>query len=70
MRALFEVIDKVRGHDDITTFALLYVDGLLEDNRERILNLVSIQHNIKGNSMDLVHILLQFLIRNNSDNNN
>lgn len=70
LRALFEVIDKIRGHDDITTFALLYVDGLLEDNRERILNLVSIQHNIKGNSMDLVHILLQFLIRNNSDNNN
>ena len=60
---MFEIIKGIRGNEQLVTFSLLYLDGMLEENRSRIENLVAIQksHN-KDKHMDLIGILVDFFI--------
>jgi len=38
----FEIVKRVKGDDKLVTFALLLIDGLLEEKRSRIEFLVGI----------------------------
>ena len=42
IQTLFEML-KIHGDSQITTFALLFLDGMIEEDRERMDNLVHIQ---------------------------
>lgn len=66
IKILFEIINKVHGDEKLITFALLYIDGMLEENRNRIENFIAIQNSFKAKrKKDLIGILLNFLISNN-----
>jgi V-type H+-transporting ATPase subunit H len=68
IRVLFEVVKNVHGDEKLITWALLYLDGLIEENRNRIENLVAIQNSFNpARKLDCIGILLNFLI-SNSDN--
>jgi hypothetical protein len=43
IRLLFEVVKRVNGQPKISTFALLMLDGILEEKRSRIQYFVNIQ---------------------------
>lgn len=45
-KILFEIVAKVRDRD-LVSFALLFLDGCLEEDRNRIDNLVAIQKSHK-----------------------
>lgn len=67
MRLFFEIIKKIKGEPNLITFTLLLIDGILEDNRNRIQYLISIQRSHKKEKKeDLVGVLLSFLIQNNA----
>lgn len=66
IKTLFEIVKNVHGDEKLITWSLLYIDGMLEENRNRIHNLVAIQNSYNaGRKMDLIGILLNFLISNN-----
>ena len=70
IRTLFEVISKLRGQEMLITWALLYIDGMLEENRNRIKNIAAIQKSFKEErKMDCIHILQSFLISNTDSKN-
>jgi len=70
IRILFEIINKVHGDEKLITFALLYIDGMLEENRNRIDNFIAIQNSFNPQrKKDLIGILLNFLISNNDAKN-
>ena len=63
----FEIVKKVKGDAKLVTFALMLIDGILEDNRARIEYLVSIQRSHKKDKReDLIGVLNSFLWQNNS----
>ena len=56
---------KVRGDAKLVTFALLLIDGMLEEKRSRIVYLVSIQRSHKKEKReDLIGVLNSFLWTN------
>ena len=59
---------RVNGDDNLVTYALLLIDGILEERRSRIDFLVDIQksHN-KERQQDLIGLLNSFLIKHGSD---
>lgn len=70
IRTLFEIINKIHGDEKLITWALLYIDGMLEENRNRITNIAAIQNSFKeARKMDCISILLNFLISNNDSKN-
>lgn len=70
IRILFDIIEKVHGDEKLITFALLYIDGMLEENKNRIDNFISIQNSFNAQrKKDLISILLNFLISNNDAKN-
>ena len=42
LRLFFEIIKKIKGEPKLITYTLMLIDGILEDNRNRIQYLVSI----------------------------
>jgi hypothetical protein len=60
-------VKKVKtGDQKLITFALLLIDGILEDNRSRIQYLVNIQRSHKKEKReDLIGLLNSFLWQNN-----
>lgn len=70
IRILFDIISNVHSDEKLITFALLYVDGMLEENRSRIDNFVAIQKSFNPErKKDLIKILLDFLISNSDSKN-
>jgi hypothetical protein len=64
----FEIVKRVKGDDKLVTFALLLIDGLLEENRSRIEFLVGIQGSKnKSRQQDLVGLLNSFLITHGTE---
>ena len=60
---------KVKGDESLVTYALLLIDGLLEEKRSRIEFLVGIQGSKnKARQQDLVANLNSFLITHGSEN--
>jgi hypothetical protein len=58
-------VKKVRGDAKLVTFALLLIDGILEEKRSRIEYLVSIQRSHKKEKKeDLIGVLNSFLWTN------
>ena len=65
-RLLFTIVQNVKGDAKLVTFALVMIDGILEERRSRIKTLVAIQKaHKKDRKLDIVGILLSFLIQNN-----
>ena len=65
IKVLFEIVKNVHGDEKLISWALLYLEGMLEENRNRIENLVAIQNSFnQARKMDLIGILLNFLISN------
>ena len=63
---LFQVLKDVKGNEKLTSWVLLFLDGMLEDNRTRVENLVAIQRSHKKDKKeDLISILLDFITANN-----
>lgn len=70
IKTLFEVVKNVHGDEKLITWALLYIDGMLEENRNRIDNIVAIQNSFnQARKLDCIGILLNFLISNNDSKN-
>lgn len=66
IKTLFEVVKNVHADEKLITWSLLYIDGMIEENRTRIRNVVAIQNSFNsGRKMDCIGILLNFLISNN-----
>lgn len=66
----FEIIKKVKGEQKLITFALLLIDGILEDDRSRIKHLVAIQRSHKKEKKeDLIGILTSFLYQSSQKTN-
>ena len=62
----FEIVKKVKGEPKLVTFALMLIDGILEDSRGRIQYLVGIQRSHKKDKKeDLIGLLNSFLWQNN-----
>jgi len=58
----FEIVKKVKGEPKLVTFALMLIDGILEDSRTRIQYLVGIQRSHKRDKKeDLIGLLNSFL---------
>ncbi len=69
IRLLFEIIEKIKGDSKLVTLALLLIDGILEDSRQRITNFIAIQKSQnKTRQMDLIGVLLSFCIQSSTDN--
>ncbi len=67
IRMFFEIVKKVKGDSKLVTFALLLIDGMLEEKRSRIEYLVSIQRSHKKDKReDLIGVLNSFLWSNTS----
>lgn len=59
---------RVKGDTKLVTFALLLIDGMLEEKRSRIENLVAIQRSKKKDKAeDLIGVLNSFLWSNNTE---
>ena len=70
LRLFFEIIKRVKSEPKLVTYALLLIDGILEDNRSRIQYLVNIQRSHKKEKReDLVNVLISFLYQNNQPDN-
>jgi hypothetical protein len=62
----FEIVKKVKGDAKLVTYALMLIDGILEDSRSRIQFLVNIQRSHKKEKKeDLIGLLNSFLWQNN-----
>ncbi len=71
IRLFFEIVKKVKGNQNLITFALLMIDGILEDNRSRIQHLVGIQRSHKKEKKeDLINILTSFLYQGGNQRTN
>lgn len=70
IRVLFEIVKSVHGDEKLLSWALLYIDGMVEENRNRVDNIVAIQNSFNPQrKMDCVGVLLNFLISNNDSKN-
>jgi len=64
IRLFFEIVKKVNSDDKLVTYALLLIDGILEERRSRIEYLVSIQRSFKKDKKeDLIGVLNSFLFK-------
>lgn len=71
IKVLFDIIQKVHGDEKLITWALLFLDGMLEENRNRIENIIYLQKSYNAaRKMDCIGIMLNFLISNNDSKNN
>jgi hypothetical protein len=66
IRALFEVIEKVKSEEMLIQFCLAHLDGILEDSRERISIFNDIENHFKT-PKGLISIMNSFIHRNNSE---
>jgi V-type H+-transporting ATPase subunit H len=70
IKILFEIVKKVHGDEKLITWALLFIDGMLEENRNRIDNIIYVQNSYKpARKMDCIGIMLNFLISNSDSKN-
>ena len=61
----FEIVKRVNSDDKLVTFALLMIDGILEERRSRIEYLIDIQGSSnKKKKEDLIGTLISFLFKN------
>ncbi len=66
IRLFFEIVKKVKGDVKLVNYALMLIDGILEDSRARIQYLVNIQRSHKKEKKeDLIGVLNSFLWQNN-----
>ena len=60
----FEIVKRVNSDDTLLTFALLLIDGILEERRSRIQYLINIQSSYKKDKKeDLIGVLNSFLFK-------
>lgn len=65
IRMFFEIVKKVQSDRNMVTYALLLIDGLLEEKRTRIEHLIAIQaSHKKDKQLDIIAILNSFLWSN------
>ena len=66
IRLFFEIVRIVNSDDKLVTYALLLIDGILEERRSRIEYLINIQSSFnKKRFIDLISILNSFLFTHN-----
>jgi hypothetical protein len=66
IRLFFEIVRIVNSDDKLVTYALLLIDGILEERRSRIEYLINIQSSFnKKRFIDLIGILNSFLFTHN-----
>ena len=62
IKLFFQIVKKVKGDAKLITYALLLIDGILEEKRSRIQILVNIQQSKNKNRQeDLIAVLLSFI---------
>jgi hypothetical protein len=60
----FEIVKRVNSDDKLVTYALLLIDGILEERRSRIQYLINIQSSFKKDKKeDLIGVLNSFLFK-------
>ncbi len=60
----FEIVKRVNSDDKLVTYALLLIDGILEERRSRIEYLINIQSSFKKDKKeDLIGVLNSFLFK-------
>jgi hypothetical protein len=68
VRGFFEVIKKVRSDNELVSYALAHLDGILEDQRVRVHHFIAVQNDFK-NPENLINILNTFIHQNNLPDN-
>jgi hypothetical protein len=64
LRVLFKIVEKTKANTEMLEFALLLINGIFEDKRSRIRELVAMQKTtVEGNHLNAVGILQSFLIQ-------
>ena len=67
---LFSIVEKIKGHKDLTTYVLCLLNGIIEDKRTRVRNFVAIQKSKNEDKQkDLIGILNSFIIQNSEKDN-
>lgn len=59
-RALFSIVDQIKGNEMLTLYVLATIDGILEDQRTRVKEIIFSQKS-QTKKCDTVKILLNFL---------
>ncbi len=58
LRVLFKIVEKTKVNTEMLEFALLLINGIFEDKRSRIRELVAMQKTtVEGNHLNAVGIL-------------
>ena len=60
IRSFFEVIRKVKGDQQVVTYSLVHLDGILEDSRVRSRHFLNVMSDFK-NSVPLIKHLTNFI---------
>ena len=66
IKTLFQLVDKVTSDKELIQYALALINGIIEDNRQRIRFLSSIQKSRNAQKHeDCIRVLNSFLVKNN-----
>ena len=60
IRAFFEIIKKVRSDNQVLSYALAHLDGILEDSRSRVHHFINLMNDFKQPE-NLINILNSFI---------
>ena len=66
IRAFFEIIKKVRSDNQLLSYALAHLDGILEDSRARVSHFINVMNDFK-NPDNLITVLNSFIHQNNQE---
>ena len=65
LRGFFDIISKVQSDKYLVFYCLVQLDGILEDDRERVAQFVSLREDYKE-PVDVIKILNQFIHQNDT----
>jgi hypothetical protein len=66
LRVLFKIVENVHGVQELVYFALVLINGIFEDSRQRIRHLCACQRSHNDETkFDAINILMSFLHRHN-----
>ena len=63
---LFDIVQNVRSDPNLLFFCLVHLDGILEDDRERVSHYVALAKDYKA-PLPVIKILYQYLYQNKQD---
>ena len=68
LRVLFKILETIKADKDLNSFVLALINGILEDKRTRVRNIIALQKSAnEAKKIDAVKILFDFILQNNHE---